>query len=76
MKLFPTPASLLKAFRDAKAAAALEGKPADTACTDLLARVPITLSRKVGGAAARAIYDVLFALGPGAVSRGPDISVL
>jgi hypothetical protein len=56
MKPFPTPASLLKAFRDAKAAAALEGKPADTACTELLARIPITLSRKVGGA--RAIYDV------------------
>lgn len=63
VKTYPTPASLFKALRETKATAARQGRAADIACTELIARMPVTLSRKVGNCAGREIYDVLFAIG-------------
>lgn len=62
MKQYPTAASLFKKLRQVRAAAKAQDRAVDAACVELLARIPITLSRKVGACAARSIHDVLFAI--------------
>lgn len=60
LKKYPTPASLFKALRGTHASAARQGTAGDAACIAVLACIPVSLSRKAGNAAARAVYDVLY----------------